>query len=1340
MADNEIRFILSANTDQLKNELKKASGDYAGMATAIRKSIAALPKDGVMAGAFKESIKKSEVLLRQLDKLAAKGGATQRQDLGVKGRAKSFESTLSANTEQALYRKDVEALDKLTLAQKQNYVETNKFNREKARVVSEANRQIRAELKATADAQQAQTRAMLEQRKALQQQINSWITMRYALYDVGSTFQSASQVLLNYTNTVIGAAIAQESAFSKIEKTQIGVDPAVVAKLKKELLDLTTQIPKTFDEITSIGMLGAQLGIAAKDISSFTKVVAQFSTITGVSVEETALAFGKLASLLNVPTDKFEALGASIAAVGNAGASTEQQILNTAKQIAAVSTSAGLSTSEVVGLASAMASLGIAPEEARGVIIPTFQEMNRAVLSFSETTKTGNESLKLFSQVAGVSAEEFARLWSDKESGGAGQIFQKFLKGLGETDTAAALDKLNLAGIRTSKGLTALGKDYDTLAKQVDIANKGFEESTFLDASFAKTVEDIASKIKMMQSAIDNLFASMAGGNIALSSLGVVLDIITLIARSLTDLANSSRVAPIIMTVVTALIAFGGILLGIIATLAIATGGMLALRVAAINAISPAASNSLAIFMLRLSGLKGEALRAAVAIKATDAASKMATTGLYTFAGAAGVAKTALRGLMSATVVGIAITAVGFLLEGLVNLIDPVKEVDQAIESSNKTLGDLADESEDSAAAIDELRSAVEKLVGELKSPADLFADMQQALFDLGKSLRENGTDFSAFSEGGRANLEALSGTVDAIVKQGAGDVDVIYTNILALMKTMEAQGYLTADSAKYLGDILAGLANKVSGTTFVAPDIAGFDSSSITKGFTSIKTSAGGAKSAVDALGDSIDKAFKRLDRRIDLQDSLDSLKQSLIENGSSFSVFSESGRSNLNALRDTIDALSESSNGNKRVFSSNLNALKAALIQAGIAGPRAIQLINKALKAVGVNAKASQKQIREFKRSLDSLRADRVIAVADAIENLSNKVMNYLNARWMLGNLQMEIAAGWEQISQSADKAAGSVEDVSDELNKIAANRQILEYQLQVALKYGDTLRANEIRAEIAALDAEKQRILDDARRAAEEAAAETKTPQQDLLQQQQALQQMVGYYVQMGSAEVLSAKNKKEAKQAINDTVKSFEDQARAAGVSEENIAKYSKELRAGLKLAQELNKPVKYKVNAATKAALDEIRNFRDRANDMINSIKGTVTITVKTVPAKAAGGLITTNAYASGGKVVGPGTGTSDSILARVSNGEYVVRAAAVKNYGLDFMNALNNSTLVPRPFQTTPAVSGGGMGEQIVYLSPEDRQLLRAAIDRPINLYTDNARIAQSANAGNVMLAQRGMK
>lgn len=64
-----------------------------------------------------------------------------------------------------------------------------------------------------------------------------------------------------------------------------------------------------------------------------------------------------------------------------------------------------------------------------------------------------------------------------------------------------------------------------------------------------------------------------------------------------------------------------------------------------------------------------------------------------------------------------------------------------------------------------------------------------------------------------------------------------------------------------------------------------------------------------------------------------------------------------------------------------------------------------------------------------------------------------------------------------------------------------------------------------------------------------------------------------------------------------------------------------------------------------------------------------------------------NRFATGGFVRGPGNGTSDSILARLSNGEFVVRAAAVRHYGADLLTRLNGLSL-PR-FAEGGLVSSG---------------------------------------------------
>lgn len=57
-------------------------------------------------------------------------------------------------------------------------------------------------------------------------------------------------------------------------------------------------------------------------------------------------------------------------------------------------------------------------------------------------------------------------------------------------------------------------------------------------------------------------------------------------------------------------------------------------------------------------------------------------------------------------------------------------------------------------------------------------------------------------------------------------------------------------------------------------------------------------------------------------------------------------------------------------------------------------------------------------------------------------------------------------------------------------------------------------------------------------------------------------------------------------------------------------------------------------------------------------------------------LASLSAFSSGGSVSGPGTSTSDSILAKLSNGEFVLQASAVNRIGLSNLEALNRGASV----------------------------------------------------------------
>ncbi len=111
----------------------------------------------------------------------------------------------------------------------------------------------------------------------------------------------------------------------------------------------------------------------------------------------------------------------------------------------------------------------------------------------------------------------------------------------------------------------------------------------------------------------------------------------------------------------------------------------------------------------------------------------------------------------------------------------------------------------------------------------------------------------------------------------------------------------------------------------------------------------------------------------------------------------------------------------------------------------------------------------------------------------------------------------------------------------------------------------------------------------------------------------------------------------------------------------------------------------------------VKWFGDQINEAIGFVKSLVDWVaslgskLSTVPSSlssaygSAGGVpLPAPGNAAGGLIRGPGTGTSDSIVARLSDGEYVVRARAVQHWGPQFLAALN---AMRNPF----GYAGGGM-------------------------------------------------
>lgn len=100
--------------------------------------------------------------------------------------------------------------------------------------------------------------------------------------------------------------------------------------------------------------------------------------------------------------------------------------------------------------------------------------------------------------------------------------------------------------------------------------------------------------------------------------------------------------------------------------------------------------------------------------------------------------------------------------------------------------------------------------------------------------------------------------------------------------------------------------------------------------------------------------------------------------------------------------------------------------------------------------------------------------------------------------------------------------------------------------------------------------------------------------------------------------------------------------------------------------------------------------------------------------------------AFGGAIYGPGTPTSDSIPAMLSNGEYVVRASSVAKYGKGFMDKVNSGSFSPTGF-----ASGGFVGSRMPAPSFNMPSMSMPQTNQLINSVSNNYGGSVSNNSSN---------
>lgn len=326
----------------------------------------------------------------------------------------------------------------------------------------------------------------------------------------GLTIGVTAPILAGVT-AVTKAAVSWESAFAGVKKTNDEVTNSngqVVysyADLETGLRNLSKELPSSHTEIAAVAEAAGQLGIKTQDVVSFTKVMLDMGESTNLSAEDAATAIAKIANITGLTSDEYQRFGSSVVALGNNFATTESDIVEMSNRLASAGTLAGLTNQEILGLATAMSSVGIEAEAGGTAMTQT--------LTAIETAATkGGESLDKFASIAGMSSEQFATTWKNKPI----EAIQAFIKGLGDLDSQGesatlVLDEMGLSGVRQSNMLKSLALASNTMTSAVDMSNKAWSENTALTKEANTRYETTESKLKMLKNEINDAAIDLGG-------------------------------------------------------------------------------------------------------------------------------------------------------------------------------------------------------------------------------------------------------------------------------------------------------------------------------------------------------------------------------------------------------------------------------------------------------------------------------------------------------------------------------------------------------------------------------------------------------------------------------------------------------------------------------------------------------------------------------------------------------------------------------------------------------------------------------------------------------------
>ncbi|MBU5214558.1 phage tail tape measure protein [Heyndrickxia oleronia] len=404
------------------------------------------------------------------------------------------------------------------------------------------------------------------------------------------------------------AAIDFESAFAGVRKT-VDATEKEFAEFEKGIRNMAKEIPAAATEIAAVAESAGQLGIKKEALLGFTRTMVDLGVATNMTSEQAANDLARLANITNMPQENFDRLGSSIVALGNNFATTESEITAMALRLAGAGAQVGMSEADILGLATALSSVGIEAEMGGSAISRVMVQMQMAtttgfnsVQKLSKQTGLSLRDLQLmsvnnskefkgladslgmtatemkaivnagvdlegFANIAGMTAEQFKTAFEKDAVGALGA----FINGLGNAsevgDSAInMLQEMGISEIRLRDSLLRAGNANELFADAVRLSNEAWRENTALTNEAEQRYKTTESQLQILKNKLVDI-----GITLGQAILPVINNLITYSQPLIDMIANLAEkfgsLDPVIQTVIIAIAAIAAAIGPILVTL-----------------------------------------------------------------------------------------------------------------------------------------------------------------------------------------------------------------------------------------------------------------------------------------------------------------------------------------------------------------------------------------------------------------------------------------------------------------------------------------------------------------------------------------------------------------------------------------------------------------------------------------------------------------------------------------------------------------------------------------------------------------------------------------------------